>query len=344
MQRLLYVSALGQGLPRSGRIMRSELILNALRGLYQVSLATPELGPPPDSAFDVIHVFRLAALPLAKPYLSAAGRRHLDLDDIESRTHRRIETIARANGHAVMAAWAQAECRRFELLEIAAFRKFDRVYVCSEADRTSLAARCPVELQVLPNVVRLQEPPPGPPPRSPDEPFRFLFIGTMDYYPNFDAYHWFCNEVLPILRRMARANFIVEVAGFESAGRLEPHESVCLAGEVPDVRPLYERAHAVIVPLRAGGGTRIKILEAFAFGRPVISTTIGAEGIEATPDRDILLADSPEAFAAACAELISNPDLGRHLAWNALRLVQESYSESALRRIVQSLPEAHECA
>lgn len=340
MQRLLYVSALPQGLPRSGRIIRSELILNALRDVYQVSLATPELAPPPDSAFDVVHVFRLAALLLAKPYLSAAGRRHLDLDDIESRTHRRIEGIARANGHAAVAEWALAESRRFELLEIAAFRKFDRVYVCSEADRKSLAARCLVELRVLPNVVRLQEPPPDLPQLIPDEPFRFLFIGTMDYYPNFDGYYWFCTEVLPVLRHMAPAKFIVEVAGFGSAGRLKPFESVCLTGEVPDVRPLYERAHAAIVPLRAGGGTRIKILEAFAWGRPVISTTIGAEGIEATADRDILLADSPEAFAAGCANLISHPDLGRLLAANALRLVQEAYSESALRRIVALLPEA----
>jgi glycosyltransferase involved in cell wall biosynthesis len=300
-------------------------------------MATPELGPPPDSVFDVVHVFRLAALPLAKPYLSAATRRHLDLDDIESRTHRRIEAIARANGHQELADWALAESRRLELVEIATFRKFDRVYVSSKADRTSLAARCAAELQVLPNVVRLQEPHSDPPPRSPEDPFRFLFIGTMGYYPNFDAYHWFCNEVLPILRRITSANFIVEVAGYQSASRLQPYESVFLAGEVPDVRPLYERAHAAIVPLRAGGGTRIKILEAFAFGRPVISTTIGAEGIEATPDRDILLADSPAAFAGRCADLISRPDLGSHLASNALRLVREDYSESALRRILEPL-------
>ncbi len=340
MQRLLYVSALPQGLPRSGRLIRSELIQKTLRGVYQVSLATPELAPPPDSAFDVVHVFRLAALRVAKPYLSAAGRRHLDLDDIESRTHRRIEGIARANDHAAMAEWALAESRRFELLEIAAFRKFDRVYVCSEADRTSLMARCPVELRVLPNVMGLQEPPLDPPAPSQNEPFRFLFMGTMDYYPNFDAYHWFCNEVLPILKGIAPADFIVEVAGSGSGGRLKPHELVSLAGEVPDVRPLYERSHAAIVPLRAGGGTRIKILEAFSFGRPVVSTTIGAEGIEATPDRDILLADSPAAFAACCSELISRPEVGRQLALNALRLVREAYSESALRRIFASLPEA----
>lgn len=314
--------------------MRSELVLEALRGVYQVSLATPEMRPPADAVFDLVHVFRLAALPLAKPYMGAAGTHHLDLDDIESRTHRRIAAIARANGDAPVAEWALAESRRYELLEIAAFRKFDRVYVCSDADRATLAARFQVELQVLPNVVRIEERSPR---RPRNEPFRFLFIGTMGYYPNFDGYHWYCNEVLPILRRIAPANLIVEVAGSGSADRLTPYESVCLTGEVPDVRPVYERADAAIVPLRAGGGTRIKILEAFAFGRPVVSTTIGAEGIEATPDRDILMADSAEEFAKRCAELMSNPDLGRRLATNALRLVRDSYSESALKRIVASL-------
>ncbi len=337
MKRLLYVSALPPGLPRGGRLIRSELISEALRGVYEVSMATPELSPPLDPAFDVVHVFRLAALAVAKPYLIAAGRRHLDLDDIESRTHRRIEAIARANGDAAMAAWAQAESRRFELLEVAALRKFDLVYVCSETDRATLANRCHSELRVLPNVVRLPVPAPAPLRQSAGEPFRFLFIGTMGYYPNFDGYQWFCNEVLPILRRIAPAPFIVEVAGSGSAGRLQAYESVHLAGEVADVRPLFERAQATIVPLRAGGGTRIKILEAFAYGRPVISTTIGAEGIEATPDRHILLADSPDDFAARCADLISQPELGNRLASNALLLVREAYSESALRRIVATL-------
>src|SRR5436190_1127152 len=141
MRRLLYVSSLPRVVPPSGKVLRSEMILSALRGVYQVYLATPEAAPPVDEAFDVVHVFRLAALPLAAPYLKAARERHLDLDDIESQTHRRIATVATSNGHEAMASSARAEARRFEMLEIAAFRKFDRVYVCSEADRASLAAR-----------------------------------------------------------------------------------------------------------------------------------------------------------------------------------------------------------
>ena len=313
--------------------MRSEMVLEALREKYEVSLATPDEAPASGERFDVVHVYRLAALPLAKPFLEAAGQRHLDLDDIESRTHKRIAALARGNSHDEIASWASAESRRFELLEIATLRRFDRVYVCSEIDRAFLAGRCSSEVRVLPNVVRMPDPPSARV-RAAGEPFRFVFIGTMDYYPNFDGYQWFCSQVLPVLRRIATADFIVEVAGPGSAGRLPSHECVHLAGEVPDVRPLYKRADAAIVPLRAGGGTRIKILEAFSFGVPVISTTIGAEGIEVGADRDILLADSAEELALRCADLISHPEIGARLRLKALELVRQRYSPGVLRGAV----------
>ena len=340
MQRLLYVTALPSGPLGNGRAMRTDAVLRALRETFDVSLATPEQRPPKDARFDVVHVFRLAALGLAKPYLAGAGRRHLDLDDIESKTHKRIEALSRANGDMQMADWALAESRRCELLEVAAFRNFDRVYVCSEADRFALAPRCRAELLVLPNVVNLPAPPPSPPRRDAADPFRFLFIGTMDYYPNSDAYNWLRREILGILERTAPGPFVVNVAGSGSDGRLRSHPCVRLLGVVPEVRPLYEAADAAIVPLRAGGGTRIKILEAFSYGRPVVSTTIGAEGITATSGTDILLGDTAEDFAARCVELMSAPHLADWLAANALRLVTNAYSAPALKRIVSSLPAA----
>lgn len=329
MHKLLYVTAFPNSLSRGGRTIRSQSVLNSLSELYEVALATPDGAPQPDTPFDIVHVFRLAALPLARPFLNAAVRRRLDLDDIESRTHRRIEALARANGQPEIASWAMSESRRYEMLEIAAFRKFHTVFVCSETDRATLSVRCPADVRVLPNIAPAVDALPAPP----SEPFRFLFIGTMDYYPNFDAYEWFCKDVLPILQSQAPRPFEVVVAGTASDSLPKRHKSVLLTGEAPDVRPLYQRAHAAIVPIRAGGGTRIKILEAFSFNRPVISTSIGAEGIEAMPDRDILLADSPFEFAQRCLELMARPELRDRLASNGLRLVQEKYSEPALRRL-----------
>ena len=128
--------------------------------------------------------------------------------------------------------------------------------------------------------------------------------------------------------------------GSGSDGRLRSHPCVRLLGAVPEVRPLYEAADAAIVPLRAGGGTRIKILEAFSYRRPVVSTTIGAEGITATPGIEILLGDTAEDFAARCVDLMRAPDLADRLAANALCLVTNAYSAPALRRIVSSLPAA----
>jgi glycosyltransferase involved in cell wall biosynthesis len=316
------------------------VVLDALRKCFDVTLATPEGSPADGARFDVVHVFRLAAVGLAKPWLRSARQRHLDLDDIESNTHRRIEALSRANGHTEIADWALAERRRYELLEVAAFRSFDRIYVCSEADRASLIPRCKAELVVLPNVVSLPTPPVPTPRNDPAEPFRFLFVGTMDYYPNSDGYQWFCREVLPILQRIAPGPFQVDVAGVGSDGRLRGHPLVRRVGAVPDVRPLYEAAHAAIVPLRAGGGTRIKILEAFSYGRPVVSTTIGAEGISATSGIDILLGDTAADFAARCADLMKDPDLARRLAGNASRLVMSSYAAHVLKQVVCPPPEA----
>jgi glycosyltransferase involved in cell wall biosynthesis len=338
--RLLYVTPVAPAFTGNGLAMRAAMILEALREICEVSVVMPGQSPSAGAAYDIVHVFRLAGLALAKPYLDSAGRRHLDLDDIESKTHKRIAALFRGNGEMEAAERELAESRRCELLEVAVFRKFDRVYVCSDADRDILAPRCPAELVVLPNAVRLPDALPHPPRRDPSQPFRFLFIGTIGYYPNFDACVWLCREVLPILKRTAPFPFLVNIAGSDS-GRLPiDQEFVRILGAVPDVSPIYEAADAVIVPLRAGGGTRIKILEAFSYRRPVVATSIGAEGLNATAGTDLLLADTPEAFAARCVGLMTDRDLACRLAENALRLVKGAYSAEALKQIVCTLPEA----
>jgi len=196
----------------------------------------------------------MATLPFAQPYLGSASRWQLDLDDLESRTHERIAALARENRDEWLADREQEEAGRCAQTEDDVLRGADRVYVCSERDRRALAGRGRAAVAVLPNVVPIQGPLPPPPPAG---PFTFLFIGTLGYYPNFDAVRWWCSAVLPRLRLSTAAPFRVLVVGGGAPPELldiagEPE--VEIVGEVPDVTSEYERAHAVIVPVRAGGG------------------------------------------------------------------------------------------
>lgn len=270
-------------------------------------------------AYRVVHVLRLYLAPFAEPYLTAPAPDrpacHLDLDDHEATTRRRIAGLLRENGDEAAARVEEWEADRYEALSAALLPKFNRVYLAAQADRNLVAAAYPeVDVRVLSNVIR----PPGPlapPPAA--EPFTFLFVGNFDYYPNSDAARYFCAQVLPLLRARTPGPFRVRFVGAgppPAVCALAGEAGVTVTGPVADVTPWYESAHAVIVPVRAGGGTRIKILEAFAHGRPVVSTPAGAEGLGVAPGRQLLVAGSPADFAADCARLMRDPDLGRALA------------------------------
>jgi glycosyltransferase involved in cell wall biosynthesis len=375
--QLLYVSPVIPGVTGNGLAMRAGMVLEALSGLYSVSLLVVPQYPTidqnipeqllefcesaaivphdndvqrrvteagrafQDGAFDIVHTFRLAALSFARSYFRRAGGRarlHLDLDDIESKTHRRIAELHERTGNVDRAEFEKASSRRSLLIETAAFSIFDRIYVCSEADKAELQQRGRVEIQVLKNAVRL---PTSVTPlcfRS-GEVFRFLFVGTLAYYPNEDAMQYFCSEVLPILRERAERPFLVNIVGAYPPERLRSLNSrdVCVVGTVPDVQPWYEGCHAVIVPIRAGGGSRIKILEAFSYQRPVVTTSIGIEGIEAEAGRHALIADTPAGFAAACIQLISDAELADHLVENSTDLLNTTYTIEALKRRIAAL-------
>jgi len=364
---LLYLSPVVPSAGGCGIAMRAGIVLEALCESHRVSLvviplqSAPEtqvpeflqrlcentaILPPGESTadlipqiagnghgFETIHVFRLAAMAYLHDYLRQVhghGRLHLDLDDIESKTNRRIAELYRRVGNDAMGDRTLASAQTALLMEAVAFRLFDRVYVCSEGDRLELSDRSRGKIRVLPNAVRLPE---AVRPPSPRDVFHFLFVGTLSYYPNQDGLRFFCTEVLPILREGARRPFQVTVVGSgESAGMRDlASGEVYLAGQVSNLRPWYEECQAVVVPIRGGGGTRIKILEAFSFRRPVVTTTLGVEGIEAEDYRDVLVADSPEDFAAACLKLMSDPALGQALAANGRALVLRSYTSEALR-------------
>ena len=290
--------------------------------------------------FEVVHVFRMAALPFAEGYLRPEGRagprRHIDLDDIESRTQVRLAALYRANGDPAGARQAEAEAVRCAAIEDGVLAAFDRVYVCSDTDREALRGRGSAEVRVLPNAVPLR----GPLRLEAAEAARtFLFVGTLGYYPNQDGALWFCRQVWPAIQEATSGRCRLLIAG-PGAGpevrALGAITGVQVLGMVPDVLDCYAQAAVAVVPIRAAGGTRIKILEAFSYRRPVVSTATGAEGLAVRGDQELLIADAPGQFAAQCLRLLAEPALGRELAQRAFALLREAYSPGALARVVAS--------
>ena len=207
---LLYISPVIPAVTGNGLAMRAGMVLEALAARHSVSLLVnplyPPAGPVPEffarmcrrvaigpnayrwQSFDVIHVFRLASLPTAQPFLNGriwnrSARRHLDIDDIESETHRRLARLYHSNGDKPLALMEERQAARSAALEAEVLSQFDRIYVCSAVDREKLTKRTRGEICVLPNSVR-----PRPPPRRLGPPRDlFLFVGTLGYYPNEDA-------------------------------------------------------------------------------------------------------------------------------------------------------------
>lgn len=262
--------------------------------------------PPQGSAYDVLHVFRISAARFAEPYIAASHARQLcglDLDDYESETHMRLSRLCAGTDDWKGAAFHLGAARMFRGLEYRYLRQFDRVFVSNPEDAERLRFRYGCQSVIpLPNAVRT--------PKCRHAPrgltrttYNFLFVGTMDYLPNVDAAVTFGVEILPLIRARLGEGVEFTIVGARPTMRiyeLGRLKGVTVAGEVEDVRPYYERADAVVVPLRTGGGTRIKILEAFAFQRPVVATPAAVEGLAVTSGEHLLLASLPEEFASAC--------------------------------------------
>lgn len=288
--------------------------------------------------FDLVHVHRLYTFPVHErfQYSATPGRVQLDLDDIESKTRRRLSLLYACNGDTTAARALSREAALYEPVEREALAQSDRVFTCSVEDRDFLQQQYPsIEVEVLPNVARIPE---ETTPTNDGSSFVFLFVGAMNYYPNQDAVLHFCRDILPEIRRVADRDFTVRIVGRNPSAalcrRMRGVANVDFVGPVSDVTPQYHAADVVIAPIRAGGGTRIKILEAFAHRRPVVATELGAEGLEVEHEKHLLLASTPAAFARQCARLMSDASLGRRLAGGALQLVRDTYHPDVMKKVL----------
>jgi polysaccharide biosynthesis protein PslH len=375
---VLYLSPVVPSLSGNGLAMRAGTVLEGLAASYSISLLVLALYPPfvprvprffqslcqgaavlrppirrwhkwfgplaalQRSAPDVVHVFRLAMWPYAWQLFERRKERtllHLDLDDIESTTHSRIAALCRSNGDRTREHFEMLQAQRSEKEQEQALRWFDRIYICSEADRLALNRGAGADICVLPNAVRI---PSGSPEEKHVKNGSLLFVGTLGYYPNEDGACYLCSEIVPRVRKQGHANLEVGIVGAAASDRINEAASragVRVLGFVNDLADCYREADVVVVPIRAGGGTRIKVLEAFSYRRPVVTTPQGIEGIDARHNEHVLIGHTPEEFASSCVRLLGDRALSEKVVRNAWDLLTGRYSIEVLKAtIASSLP------
>jgi sugar transferase (PEP-CTERM/EpsH1 system associated) len=277
-------------------------------------------------SFDAVQVESVHLLAYAELIRRIASKVSIlcDWHNIESEIQDRYADNYSGSLRSVYARRTAKLLRRFE-------RKFlqlgDVHSVCSERERQVLLALEPTaKIEVIENGVDVAyfsqvERLPGGPRRS------LVYVGLMDYHANVDAATYFAREVWPRVRQHRPELQFVFVGARPTTEvvALAKQTGITVTGTVEDLRPYYREALAAVVPLRVGGGTRLKILEAMAAGIPVISTTLGAEGLQVTHGEELVLADTPAAMAEAVAGLYEGSAKWHRLSENGSRLVLSRY-------------------
>jgi glycosyltransferase involved in cell wall biosynthesis len=243
---------------------------------------------------------------------------------------------ATAGGSLARRLYAEVNWRKLRREELETYRDADGVYLCSVADQQRLLGQVPdIRTVVIPNAANTEFYKSRPADPQPDGR-SIVFFGLMSYMPNIDGATYFIQEIWP---RIAAAN---PQARCKIIGGSPPPSLLAFAGPrieftgfLPDLRPHLAEAAAIVVPLRIGGGTRLKIVEAMAMSKAIVSTTLGAEGIDAVPERDILIADEPVAFADAVTRLLTEPGLATRIGHAARELSEARYAWSSAARTLE---------
>jgi glycosyltransferase involved in cell wall biosynthesis len=243
---------------------------------------------------------------------------------------------ARAGGLA-RRLYAEANWRKLRREELATYRDADGVCLCSVADQRRLLNQVAgARTLVIPNAADVEYYQP----RAADPPpdgRTVVFFGHLSYFPNVDGVTYFVQEIWPRIAKV-HPEARLKIIGAQAPRSLQAlaRPGVELTGFVSDLRPHLARAAAVVVPLRLGGGTRLKIVEAMAMGKAIVSTSLGAEGIEAVPGRDLLVEDRPAAFAGAVNQLLIEPSLATRIGQSARQLAVQRYAWSGAARALES--------
>ncbi len=277
--------------------------------------------------FDLVHFDTLSLAPFARHFPNTA--RTLGHHNIESHMlSRRAENLS----NPVKRAYFSQEARRVEGYEKMVAPAFDVNITCSDLDSRRLRAITPQARTVeIPNGVdvdyfRARGAGAG-------EAARVVFVGSLNWYPNVDAVEFLLRDIWPALQKLS-SSATLDVVGSAPPGRIlrlaEGLQGVEIRGFVDDVRPYMERAAVYICPIRDGGGTKLKLLDAFAMGRCVVAHPIACEGLDVTPGVNVILAETPQEFVRETYRALGDVDLRRRIGRAARELVVEKYSFAAI--------------
>jgi glycosyltransferase involved in cell wall biosynthesis len=272
-------------------------------------------------------------LPLAR---QTSAQIVVDIDDIETVKVERMENLKSSRGlyeasRIRLNTWLLAQFHRRHLPAASA------CIVCSEDDRRYvLQRRWTSQVAIVPNAIDVA--------RFTTGPLRLqsktlLFSGTLSYEPNVEGLRWFVRDVLPQLRALV-PDVKLRIVGrtpVDAIKALDGEPGISVHADVPDMLPYYDEASVVLAPIRVGSGTRIKILEAAASRRPVVSTTIGAEGLGFEPGRHCLIEDQADRFAQACADVLRDESLANRLTEAGYGRVRQCFDVAGTQAVVHGL-------
>jgi glycosyltransferase involved in cell wall biosynthesis len=276
--------------------------------------------------FDALHADQI---PMAQYGLLGQGTGIGRLLDQHNVTFQLLDRLARHEPSLWKRAFLRREARAFGRYEAAVCRRFDHVTFVTSQDRQTLLARMGNGAQngrssVIPICIDTEESQPVSPVAA---PVRVTCLGTMYWPPNVEGFAWFWENVWPQVRQRAPR------ARLTCIGKRPPQRIQALDGEpdveilgyVPDLAPYLAETAVFIVPLRTAGGMRVKIVDAWCWGLPVVSTTIGAEGIAFREGESILIADSPQDFASAVLQVLTDREVGDRLRAAGRRWAEQRY-------------------
>jgi sugar transferase (PEP-CTERM/EpsH1 system associated) len=293
-----------------------------------------------ESPFDVVHIEAIELAPYLPVIEEARPRPLIVYDDHNAEwvlQKRACLTDLRIPKRWPAAAYSFVQWMRLRGYEADVCRRADRVIAVSEADRQAIHAIAPeVDVTVVPNGVDLDEHATY---DGATQSFDLVYTGKMDFRPNIDAMLWFAKEVLPLIQK-ERPQTRLAIVGQRPHARLNVLRElpgITITGWVEDVKPYIAGATVYIAPLRVGGGTRLKLLQAMAMGAAIVATSLGAEGFPVTHGHELLLADSPADFAQAVLDLIDNPQQRAHLRATARRFVETNYGWDRLVPKIEAL-------
>ncbi len=281
---------------------------------------------------DVIHADQLTMTQFGFPLHINSGKKPVLIFDAHNAVWTIMERM-KQNAPFYFKIPLTLETRRVKRYEGKIVTDFNSTLAVTEPDRLALldavhgyGANGAMPISVIPIAVDTHQIMPVP---RAENSLNILTMGTLYYPPNADGIRWFFQEVFPLIRqRVPKATLtIVGKNPPRDFVRLaaDPGSGIVITGFVPELDPYFAASALTVVPVRAGGGMRVRILEAFARAMPVVTTTVGLEGIEARPGDDVLVADSPEDFANAVVNLFHDKRLQRQLSANGRRLVEEKY-------------------